>query len=529
MWARHRLTIACVALLIAYAVILLNTAWLSDDAFITFRTLDNFAEGYGLRWNVAERVQSYTHPLWMLLLLPLRLASGEIYWTSLAVSALLSLTAVAWAVMGVARTRAVGLVMLLLILNSRAFVDYSTSGLENPLSYLLLVFFVWQLRSGAPSLLRLSLCTALLMLNRTDALLLAFPTLLWVFWGRRSWRAAGVVTLGFLPLVVWHVFAALYYGFPLPNTAYAKLATGISHAELLEQGFWYFVDSLRRDPVTLLTMGFGLFLAIRAGERRWQAIALGVGLHLAYLLWIGGDFMSGRFFTLPFLLCVLLVGILLELEPRRLLMAAAALLVLALVRPGSPARSGPGDYEGWEESDFANPHGIVDERGFYYRGSNPLLIEAGKPVPSHRWANWGRRIRRRNERNQTFGFVFTGEVGMKGFCAGPRVHIVDRYALTEPLLARLPVRGNYEWRIGHFERLLPEGYFETLETGRPQMADPELARYAGLLNLVTRAPIFDAQRLNTLARLNLGQYEHLLEKERERVRNAPPDIHIGIE
>ena len=46
-------------------MLLVRTAWLSDDAYITFRTVDNALNGYGLRWNVADRVQSYTHPLWM--------------------------------------------------------------------------------------------------------------------------------------------------------------------------------------------------------------------------------------------------------------------------------------------------------------------------------------------------------------------------------------------------------------------------------------------------------------------------------
>ena len=109
------------------------------------------------------------------------------------------------------------------------------------------------------------------------------------------------------------------------------------------------------------------------------------------------------------------------------------------------------------------------------------------------------------------------------------MHIVDRYALTEPLMARLPVRGNYEWRIGHFERLLPEGYFETLETGQPQMLDADLASYTARLNLITRGAIFDPERLRTLIGFNLGRYDHLLARERERARNAPEDIHIGIE
>jgi arabinofuranosyltransferase len=35
--------------------------FISDAACITLRTVENFLDGYGLRWNVAERVQSYTY------------------------------------------------------------------------------------------------------------------------------------------------------------------------------------------------------------------------------------------------------------------------------------------------------------------------------------------------------------------------------------------------------------------------------------------------------------------------------------
>lgn len=43
-------------------------SWLSDDAFITMRSVDNLIHGFGPTWNIGERVQSFTHPLWMLLL-----------------------------------------------------------------------------------------------------------------------------------------------------------------------------------------------------------------------------------------------------------------------------------------------------------------------------------------------------------------------------------------------------------------------------------------------------------------------------
>ena len=57
---------------LAFALLVVRTAWLSDDAYITFRTVMNAIGGYGLRWNVADRVQTYTHPLWMGVLVALR-------------------------------------------------------------------------------------------------------------------------------------------------------------------------------------------------------------------------------------------------------------------------------------------------------------------------------------------------------------------------------------------------------------------------------------------------------------------------
>ena len=54
------------ALLGLFSLLLVSSAWMHDDAYITFRTIDNFVNGLGLTWNPAERVQAYTHPLWML-------------------------------------------------------------------------------------------------------------------------------------------------------------------------------------------------------------------------------------------------------------------------------------------------------------------------------------------------------------------------------------------------------------------------------------------------------------------------------
>ena len=67
-------------------LIVFRTAWVSDDAFITFRTIDNILHGFGPRWNIDERVQTFTHPLWLLLLTPLVAITGNPYLASIGLS-----------------------------------------------------------------------------------------------------------------------------------------------------------------------------------------------------------------------------------------------------------------------------------------------------------------------------------------------------------------------------------------------------------------------------------------------------------
>ena len=69
-----------------YAVVVLATAWLNDDCFITLRVVDNMAEGHGPRWNVSERVQVFTHPLWFMLIAVVHAVTSELYFSVLLLS-----------------------------------------------------------------------------------------------------------------------------------------------------------------------------------------------------------------------------------------------------------------------------------------------------------------------------------------------------------------------------------------------------------------------------------------------------------
>ena len=68
-----------------------------------------------------------------------------------------------------------------------------------------------------------------------------------------------MIVIGLLPLIAWKGFTLFYYGFPLPNTAYAKiLNTGVSRTELVQQGFRYFEDLIISQPLTFFIILVGM-------------------------------------------------------------------------------------------------------------------------------------------------------------------------------------------------------------------------------------------------------------------------------
>src|SRR5205814_8237183 len=108
-------------------------------------------------------------------------------------------------------------------------------------------------------------------------------------------------------LLAWECSSVVYYGFPLPNTAYAKLGGGVPRADLAVQGLVYLLDSIALDPLTLTTIAASIALTMAGGSRRDWPIAIGLVLSVAYVVAVAGDFMSGRFFAAPFLCAVILL------------------------------------------------------------------------------------------------------------------------------------------------------------------------------------------------------------------------------
>jgi hypothetical protein len=328
--------------------------WQMDDAYISYRYAWNLVHGNGLVYNPGEVVEGYTNFLWTML------AAASIWLglnpatVSLAVNLALSLAllSLVWLI----GSRLAGgrylwpSVTCLALAGSSAFVTYGArgSGMESVLFAVLamlaavLIYHTptgsWRNHAAAGGVLGLA------TLTRPEGLLLAG-----VFLGvycvqgiaaRRRWPApllygAGACAAVVVPHEIWRIF---FYGYPLPNTFYAK--TGSATPEVLERGWTYLQFFMIENwlPVLLGLIG-GLVFAL--GWRKsgvLTAFALYSILQAGYVLWVGGDHFPGWRFLVPVIAPMLLVG---QEVAHRLLgclppsspvrVAASSLLALAVV------------------------------------------------------------------------------------------------------------------------------------------------------------------------------------------------------
>lgn len=495
--------------LLAAAAMLLGTAWMGDDAFITLRVIDNFVHDYGLRYNVIERVQVFTHPLWLLLLTPVYALTREAMVTTMLLSVLVSLGALWLLAARIARDVAYGSLLVLVAVASRSICEYSTSGLETPLTFLLLALLVWQLyraeKNGVPAGI-----IGLLLLNRLDLAVLLGPLAAYLFFRVRGMARIQIAAAVALPALAWMVFSLVYYGAPLPNTAYAKLGTGFGALQLISRGLDYALDFALHDPLLLLIIGKAVFDALRSREGAATSFGLGMVLYVAYTIIIGGDFMSGRFFAPPgFLaLCLLACQPVPQWLSQRMqvvaLVGAITVVGLLVARATEPP-----------VSVFAMipKSGIADERLFYYvdTGLLPLMTQwlATGQVPVPLQGQRGLELGAMGRSRGSPVVVSAEAIGMRGYYGGPKVHVIDEVALADAFLARLPaIPGS---RVGHYRRILPPGYAETITSAAPSTDTAALQPLLNDITLATRAPLLAEGRGAAIWRLLAGHYRWVYE------------------
>ena len=239
---RDLLILLCSGLLLT---LLVRTAWQADDAYAAWRLVDNFVHGHGLRYNLDERVQTFTSMSWTFLVAAFVVVFKDIYYTSIFLSIALTLATASIVTAPFRQTLGAVIFAYTALLLSASFLDFSVGGFENPLSHFLLACFALIFFRGNFDS-RLIFRTLFLLagcggLTRLD--LLAYFAGPLAFAARSSQLSRREKLIGLacwaLPIALWHSFTLFYFGFPLQNAAYAKRFNNLPLGEYLRAGVDY--------------------------------------------------------------------------------------------------------------------------------------------------------------------------------------------------------------------------------------------------------------------------------------------------
>lgn len=287
------------------------TDFLVDDCFITFRYVRNWVDGLGPVFNPGERVEGYTNFLWTALLALVHAAwrSLDLVTAARALSYAAGL-ATLWLVGRMARERfGAGRLWwfapLFLALHA-PFVAWSTAGLETTLFTALVTGAIAaepRTNAGGMRAWASPLLLALATMTRPDGIVFVAALLLWRAlpraggaWPRSAMRPvvafAALFALVYGPYWVWRW---QYYGWPLPNTFYAKVGGG--RAQLV-RGCEYVVSFFRVYGAWLLVLAVAGLVRIQrepAGRLAFLAIAACV----AYVIAVGGESLGFFRFLVP--------------------------------------------------------------------------------------------------------------------------------------------------------------------------------------------------------------------------------------
>ena len=240
----------------------------SDDAFITFRYVQNFLSGQGLVYNQNERVFGSTTPLYTFWLVALKsLFPGyelSVLSIRLNIIPFACMAAGVYALIcRVCRHRLVAMGCCAYLMLSPLILETSISGME---SMFFLSFMIWSMVATLSGRLGLGgFLAGCAMLSRPEGIFCLLPIAFMLDWrDRASWKAP-VVGVG-VPVLLWVGFASLYFGSPVPHSIIAKAAPlydlrpGLTLSVLLDQlHAFVFVDLF--DGLSGLQRG-GIYVAL---------------------------------------------------------------------------------------------------------------------------------------------------------------------------------------------------------------------------------------------------------------------------
>lgn len=452
----HKFAQVAIWMLFAGAVVyglleVIRLSWVCDDAFISFRYARNLVNGLGLVFNAGEQVEGYTNFLWTLIIaggmllkldpVPLSMVLGALsYFATIGIFAYLS-----WQVHAKENRRCllVPITAMALLVHHECHV-YATGGLETMWTTMLVSLGFALLVLGRSPRILLSAGIALIAaaLSRPDAMIFYVMAILFVAVSSRPiFRSLGLflLPLAIIYLPYWFMRYS-YYGYPFPNTYYAKSANLPYYSQGIEY-LWLYMKTyyvLLLAPVSalaLLVARFRFWTRFPIEDSRTRALVLAILFAVPYLLYVirsGGDFMFGRFLIPITPILILLIELLIiELLPRaRYLIPVGFVIVMAVL---------------FRNNQFA------DNRMIGYVADEPAFY----PDTWHQRAkDLGGRMREYFKETDASS-AFKGQYAIYAYYSEVPVAIEATTGLTDEFVAHEPI--TQRGRPGH-EKAAPQAY-----------------------------------------------------------------------
>ena len=567
--------------------LVIRESWFCDDAYFTLRSSLNLHYGYGPIWNAGERVQAFTNPLWMFIL---SISSAKnIFSTTIYCSVIFTcLTLINITYIALKRNNFIGLLFaIVLLLNSWVFIDFSTSGLETPLSAFIVssVFINSRfIKKKKLNDIRTGLIIGLSYLTRPDLVILTFFDSFLNYFNyfeskKLFYKSIKSIFIGIiLILIPWFLFSIIYYGFPFPSTAYAKIGQNIPKLNVIKQGFLYSFSLVLGDISGSILIFLSiviiplrkLFLQKNLYNFKYffkNNLVLFISIiNISYIIWVGGDFMLGRFFY-PLIIyssCNLafegeifylfykkskflnyLLILFVFLFSHSINGQIPYFLNLSEYKPDYPLSSFYHHEYGNNSNKPWTVKSIGDEKAYYSRrtyflDSNFLKYSANRIEQAYeqnsfnkdwrdfntniksvfgetKFDSYPKEIKQENKINffpESLKYLsidkkIISQLAGSGSLAihdGPNINHWDDIGLTDQFQARMPVIENTPWRPAHYIKFYPRINKDTL------LKDDDLNKIYKSINLITKGNIFSTNRFSELIKQNLGIYNYEYKK-----------------
>lgn len=454
------------ALSVAFVFICINHKFIQDDAYISFRYIQNFTDGNGLVFNIGEKVEGYTNLLWVLILSLFVMLKFNVENMSQILSVIFGIIVLfaSYYISGLIEVKddskqlkkaksgdpdltekLFNLIPPVFLIFTGSFIFWSISGMESTMfiSFCLLgIYFYLKDKSRDEVNYKFPLFILLATLTRPEGLY--FFGLIMIhklFFSIKVNGASGIkiffsknnllsYLIYIVPVIFYFIIRYSYYGYLFPNTYYAK--TGFSQA-YLNAGLEYFMKFFSSYMIYGVVLAFPLYL-FKKKENIYEISLLYLIIisFILYVISVGGDVLKQNRFFLPVLPLIYIlfakflneIYFILKNKSGRQVASAAVIIVCAAICIYYYSSQKEN-----LESDIQSENGLVDKMkntGAWFKNRQ---VELGRPL---------------NLAATTIGAV--------SYFAGPNVNVIDILGLTDKEIAHNPKiipeisAGNIGWK-----------------------------------------------------------------------------------